>query len=84
MTFFKKHKTYHAAVIILFSFGSLLFAQHLELIDNRVTAVHNGNLIRTRFTNYGILGHRYEKPLQLYRNCQRGGVLQPAIRAERV
>ncbi|MBN1996791.1 hypothetical protein JW935_04505 [candidate division KSB1 bacterium] len=41
---------------------SFLYAQHLELIGNRVTGVHNGNLIRTRFTNYGILGHRYEKP----------------------
>jgi hypothetical protein len=34
----------------------------LELIENRVTGVHNGNLIRTRFTNYGNLGHRTEKP----------------------
>ena len=47
---------------IMLFIQSLLFAQHLELIDNRVTGVHNGNLIRTRFTNYGILGHRYEKP----------------------
>ncbi|MBN2091772.1 hypothetical protein JW964_19310 [candidate division KSB1 bacterium] len=37
-------------------------AQHLELVKNRVTGTHNGNLIRTRFTNYGILGHRTEKP----------------------
>ncbi len=51
-----------AAVCCLLIFQPILFAQHLELIDNRVTGVHNGNLIRTRFTNYGILGHRYEKP----------------------
>lgn len=37
-------------------------AQHLDLVENRVTGVHNGNLIRTRFTNYGNLGHRTEKP----------------------
>lgn len=37
-------------------------AQHLELVENRVTGVHNGNLIRTRFGNYGNLGHRTEKP----------------------
>jgi len=39
-----------------------LHSQHLELVENRVTGVHNGNLIRTRFTNYGNLGHRTEKP----------------------
>ncbi|MCI0515056.1 hypothetical protein L0128_17715 [candidate division KSB1 bacterium] len=39
-----------------------LAAQHLELAANRVTGVHNGNLIRTRFTNYGNLGHRTEQP----------------------
>lgn len=38
------------------------FGQHLDLVENRVTGVHNGNLIRTRFTNYGNLGHRTEKP----------------------
>ncbi len=37
-------------------------AQHLELVENRVTGIHNGNLIRTRFGNYGNLGHRTEKP----------------------
>jgi hypothetical protein len=58
--------TYQKFCMIVFTailfIQSMLFAQHLELIDNRVTGVHNGNLIRTRFTNYGILGHRYEKP----------------------
>ena len=49
-------------ILLVISVQSLLFSQHLELINNRVTGVHNGNLIRTRFTNYGILGHRYEKP----------------------
>lgn len=39
-----------------------LHAQHLDLVNNRVTGVHNGNLIRTRFTNYGNLGSRTEKP----------------------
>ncbi len=48
--------------VLMMFYQSVLFSQHLELIDNRVTGVHNGNLIRTRFTNYGILGHRYEKP----------------------
>lgn len=51
-------------LIILASliFNFPLRSQHLELRDNRVTGVHNGNLIRTRFTNNGILGHRVEKP----------------------
>ncbi|MCI0513032.1 hypothetical protein L0128_07475 [candidate division KSB1 bacterium] len=48
-------------LIITHSFF-LVRAQHLELVNNRVTGVHNGNLIRTRFTNYGNLGHRTEKP----------------------
>ena len=56
-----KQILYTILVLMIFH-CSTLFAQHLELIDNRVSGVHNGNLIRTRFTNYGILGHRYEKP----------------------
>lgn len=52
----------HAIFIVTIFLQSMLLAQHLELSGNRVTGVHNGNLIRTRFTNYGILGHRYEKP----------------------
>ena len=51
-------------VLACFTFFSSfnIKAQHLELIENRVTGVHNGNLIRTRFTNFGNLGHRTEKP----------------------
>lgn len=55
-------KIYKITCLALICMQTSILAQHLELIDNRVTGVHNGNLIRTRFTNYGILGHRYEKP----------------------
>ncbi|MBN2008960.1 hypothetical protein JW960_06420 [candidate division KSB1 bacterium] len=56
-------KQFSLTIFLLMIFNHpFLLSQHLELIDNRVTGVHNGNLIRTRFTNYGILGHRYEKP----------------------
>jgi len=54
---------YFIICILLTSFFlPALYAQHLELVNNRVTGVHNGNLIRTRFTNFGNLGHRTEKP----------------------
>lgn len=49
-------------LFLIQTFTLAVNAQHLELVNNRVTGVHNGNLIRTRFTNYGNLGHRTEKP----------------------
>ena len=55
-------KIFRPLLVLVMAMTPGLFAQHLELVGNRVTAVHNGNLIRTRFGNYGNLGHRTEKP----------------------
>lgn len=58
-----KHLTIFLSFLTIITISvSPLPAQHLDLIENRLTGVHNGNLIRTRFTNYGNLGHRTEKP----------------------
>ena len=55
-------KLVYVILLLLLPLSQHLYSQHLDLVQNRVTGVHNGNLIRTRFTNFGNLGHRTEKP----------------------